>query len=356
MMDIRVEKLKQAAGGRVILDGVSLEFAAGAVNVILGPNGAGKSTLLRLLGLLDRPWSGEIFHDGLPLSAMRRSQRTALRRRIGYVFQAPLLLSGTVETNLLYGPRLRGLSITETEIAQTLEVTGLKGKEFQDAQQLSGGEKQRLQLARVMLLHPDLYLLDEPTANLDPLSVKNIESTINRLACSGKTVILATHNLIQARLLAGKVVFLKAGRLVQAGSAAEVLSRPLSLDIAEFSAAENIVSGALARSEGRTVLVCGELVIEVVSERSLGAATAVIRPEDILVSKEPISSSARNSFRGSVMTVIDLGLVTSLSVDCSGILFTVFVTRISCAEMNLVPGIDITLTFKATSVHLLVPE
>ena len=353
MMNIRVEKLKQTAGGRLILDDISLDFAAGAVNVILGPNGAGKTTLLRLLGQFDAPRSGEIYYDGGASSRLPRSGRTALRRRIGFVFQTPLLLAGTVEANLLYGPRLRGRSVSGAEIGQTLELTGLKGREFQDVRQLSGGEKQRLQLARVMLLNPELYLLDEPTANLDPLSVKNIEIAITNLARSGKTVILTTHNLIQARLLAGRAVFLKAGRLVQAGSAAEVLSRPLSLDIAEFSAAENIVSGTLARREGRTVLVCGELVIEVVSERSQGAAAAVIRPEDILVSKEPISSSARNSFRGSIVAVTDLGLVTSLSVDCGGILFTVFITRISCAQMNLAPGIDVSLTFKATSVHLL---
>lgn len=352
-MDIRVEQLKQAAGGRVILDEVSLEFAPGAVNVILGPNGAGKSTLLRLLGLLDRPLAGAIFYDGLPLSARRRGQRTALRRQIGFVFQSPLLLSGTVETNLLYGPRLRGLSIARTEIERILEATGLTGKEFHDARQLSGGEKQRLQLARVMLLRPDLYLLDEPTANLDPLSVKSIEAAIQGLAAAGRTVILATHNLIQARLLAARVFFLKAGRLLQAGPPAAILNRPVSLDFAEFSAAENIIRGTLDRRQGRTVLTCGELVIEVVNERTHGAAAAVIRPEDILVSKEPISSSARNSFRGSVVAVADLGLVMSLSVDCSGVLFTVFVTRSSCSELNLTPGTDVALTFKATAVHLL---
>jgi tungstate transport system ATP-binding protein len=356
MMDIRLEKLKQAAGGRVILDGVSLEFAAGAVNVILGPNGAGKSTLLRLLGLLDRPWRGEIYHDGVPLNALRRGQRTALRRRIGYVFQAPLLLAGTVEANLLYGPRLRGLGVTKTEMEHTLNATGLKGKELHDARLLSGGEKQRLQLARVMLLNPDLYLLDEPTANLDPLSVKSIEVAITRLAASGRTVILATHNLIQARLLAGKVFFLKAGRLVQAGSPDDVLSRPFSLDFAEFSAAENIIHGTLARRDGHTMLVCGKLAVEVVSERRQGAAAAVIRPEDILVSKEPISSSARNCFRASIVALTDLGLITSIGVDCAGVALTVFVTRISCAELNLAVGMDVTLTFKATSVHLLFAE
>ena len=354
-MDIRVEQLKQAAGGGWILDGVSTEFAAGEVNVILGTNGAGKSTLLRLLGLLDHPRRGEIFYDGLAAGAMRRSQRTALRRRIGFVFQTPLLLAGSVADNLLYGPRLRGKTVSESEINAILNITGLAGRESQEASLLSGGEKQRLQLARVMLLDPELYLLDEPTANLDPLSVKNIESAITRLARSGKTVILATHNLIQARLLAAKVVFLKAGRLVQAGSTAEVLNRPLSLDIAEFSAAENIISGTLARSGGRTTLTSGGLVIEVVSEFFQGAAAAVIRPEDILVSKDPISSSARNSFHGSIVALADLGAITSLIVDCGGVLFTVFITRLSCADMALAAGMEVTLTFKATSVHLLRP-
>jgi|GEM_PF-2230411 len=163
---------------------------------------------------------------------------------------------------------------------------------------------------------------------------------------------MATHNLIQARLLAGKVFFLKQGRLAQAGSAAEVLSRPLSLDIAEFSAAENILSGTLARRGGGTVLNCGPLAIEVVSERAAGKAAAVIRPEDILVSPRPIASSARNSFRGTVLTLADLGAVIALSVDCSGVLFSVFLTRVSCAQMGLAAGSDVTLTFKATSVRL----
>jgi tungstate transport system ATP-binding protein len=352
-MEIRADSLKQAAGGRSILNGVSLEVAAGEVNAVLGPNGAGKSTLLRLLGLLDDPRQGEIYYDGVPLGAMRRGERTALRRRIGFVFQTPLLLAGTVETNLLYGPRLRGLNVTGPAVARVLEATGLQGKGSRDARLLSGGEKQRLQLARVMLMDPDLYLLDEPTANLDPLSVKNIENAIGRLARLGKTVVLATHNLIQARLLAGRAVFLKDGRLRQAGSTAEVLSRPLSLDMAEFSAAENIVSGTLALSGDRTVLVCGRLAIEVVSERSQGQAAAVIRPEDILVSKGPISSSARNCFTGSIVALSDLGLLSSIRVDCSGVLFTVFITRVSRAEMNLAAGQEVMLTFKATSVHLL---
>lgn len=352
-MRICVENLGYRAGKKVILKGLNLELAPGAVNVILGPNGAGKSTLLRLLGLLDKPGLGEIYYDGRKRSTMSRGQCTALRRRCGFVFQAPLLLAGSVEANLRFGPRLRGLNVGDHKIRLVLEKTGLNGREGQEARLLSGGEKQRLQLARVMLLDPDLYLLDEPTANLDPLSVKNIETAIARLAGEGKTVILATHNLIQARLLAGDIVFLKEGLLVQAGAAAEVLSRPLSLDIAEFSAAENIIPGTLVRRGGRTVLDCGQLAIEVVSERSDGRAAAVIRPEDILVSEKPISSSARNSFRGPIMAVVDLGAVMALSVDCSGVLFTVFVTRISCAQMNLVPGIDVSLTFKATSVHLL---
>jgi molybdopterin-binding protein len=352
-MRLRVENVWQTAGKKTILRGIDMEFTPGTVNVILGPNGAGKSTLLRLLGLLDKPGQGDIFYDGLSLGAMSRRQQTALRRRCGFVFQSPLLLAGSVTANLRFGPRLRNRHVGDAEIGQVLEKTGLSGRQGQEARLLSGGEKQRLQLARIMLLDPDLYLLDEPTANLDPLSVKNIETAIARLAREGKTVILATHNLVQARLLAGMIVFLKGGSLVQAGAADEVLSRPLSLDIAEFSAAENIIPGTLVLRRGRTVLDCGHLDIEVVSERSGGRAAAVIRPEDILVSEKPISSSARNSFRGPIRSVSDLGAVMALSVDCAGILFTVFVTRISCTQMNLAPGIEVCLTFKATSVHLL---
>jgi len=353
MMHIRVEGLGQTAGKKTILRGIDLEFTPGVVNVILGPNGAGKSTLLRLLGLLDKPSQGDIFYDQRKSREMSRSEHTRLRRRFGFVFQSPLLLAGSVAANLRFGPRLRGLSVGSDRIRAALEKTGLSGRERQDACLLSGGEKQRLQLARVMLLDPDLYLLDEPTANLDPLSVKNIETAIARLAREGKTVILATHNLIQARLLAGKVVFLKEGLLVQAGAADEVLGRPLSLDIAEFSAAENIIPGNLVWRDGQAVLDCGRLAIEVVSGLAGGRAAAVIRPEDILVSERPIASSARNSFSGLVLAVADLGAVMALSVDCSGILFTVFVTRISCVQMNLEPGREVSLTFKATSVHLL---
>jgi tungstate transport system ATP-binding protein len=353
MMEIRVAGLGRTAGAKAILDGVDLEFSPGVINVILGPNGAGKSTLLRLLGLLDRAGRGEIYFDGRAAGAMSAAERTALRRRCGFVFQAPLLLAASVEANLRYGARLRSLDVGGDALRRVLEATGLAGKAGQDARLLSGGEKQRLQLARVLLLDPDLYLLDEPTANLDPLSVKNIEAAITRLARAGKTVILATHNLTQARLLAGRIVFLQAGRLVQAGAAAEVLRHPLSLDIAEFSAAENIIPGNLHMRDGSAMLDCGPLAIEVVSARACGRAAAVIRPEDILVSLEPIASSARNSFHGTVQSVSDLGVVMAILVDCSGIAFSVFVTRISCSQLGLAYGSEVMLTFKATSVHLL---
>ncbi len=353
MMEIRVEGLHRRMGKKRILEGLDLVFAPGAVNVILGPNGAGKTSLLRLLGLLDRPDGGDILFDGRPSSWMARNERTRLRRRCGFVFQTPLLLAGSAADNLCFAARLRGRGIGAGAVERVLEQTGLVGKADQEAHLLSGGEKQRLQLARVLLLDPDFFLLDEPTANLDPLSVKNIEAAIARLAREGKTVILATHNLTQARLLAGRIVFLKAGRLIQAGSAAEVLGRPLSLDIAEFSAAENILSGSLARHDGRTLLECGPLAIEVVSERAAGRAAAVIRPEDILVSREPLVSSARNSFRGTVAAVADLGAVMALGVDCGGVVFTVFVTRISCVQMGLMAGTEVSLAFKATAVHLL---
>jgi molybdopterin-binding protein len=364
-MEVRAEGLGRRAGRRPILAGIDLALAPGAVNVVLGPNGAGKTTLLRLLGLLDRADEGDILYDGLRLGALDRRGRTRLRRRCGFVFQAPLLLAGSVEDNLRFAVRLRGLRPDDAALDRVLERTGLAGRRRQDARLLSGGEKQRLQLARILLLDPELCLLDEPTANLDPLSVKSIEAAIAGLARAGRTVVLATHNLTQARLLSGRIAFLKAGRLVQSGPTAEVLGRPLSLDIAEFSAAENILHGRLVRRAGTTFLDCGPLTppggsqpggllsIEVVSERSAGRAAAVIRPEDILLSAGPLSSSARNSFRGTVAAIADLGALMAVTIACSGVLLTAFITPASCAQMGLRPGGGTTVTFKATSVHLL---
>ncbi|MCX6581178.1 MAG: ABC transporter ATP-binding protein [Candidatus Aminicenantes bacterium] len=352
-METIVKCVTKTFDRNVILDGVDMELQAGAVNVIIGPNGAGKTTLLRIMGLLEKPDRGVVLFDGQPAEKLRSRQKTALRRKIAFVFQHPLTLEGDVMRNMTYGPRVRNRRVDNNIIMAMLHKVGLAGKEDQEAKKLSGGEKQRLQLARVMLLEPELYLLDEPTANLDPLSTRTIETLITEIAGAGKTVVLSTHNLVQARLLGHKFFFMKEGRIVYQGSGAEIFHRPISLDIAEFASAENIIHGEIV-GEGETkFLQANGLRLRVTTPLEGGRAAGVIRAEDILISRGPIVSSARNCFKGVITLVEEMGIILSVAVECQKQVLISFITRESAQLMDLRPGQEVYVTFKSTAMHVI---
>jgi tungstate transport system ATP-binding protein len=348
-----VKGLKKKIDRHTILDGIDMELRSGAVNVIIGPNGAGKTTLLRLIGLLEKPDRGQVLFDNRSAGDFSSAEKTSVRRKIGFVFQTPSMLEGTVFKNMTYGLHVRKQVFDKILIEAMLQKVGLDGKSGQEAKKLSGGEKQRLQLARTMLLEPELYLLDEPTANLDPLSTRTIETLITKIAGNGKTVVLSTHNLVQARMLGHTFFFLKAGRLVQQGSADEIFQRPISLDIAEFSSVENIIYGEIIALEEKKFLATGGLRIPVVTPIEEGKAAGVVRAEDILLSRDIIISSARNSIKGKVTAIMEMGMFFSVCVECENQSLTSFITRESARLMDLHPGKDVYATFKTTAVHVL---
>jgi tungstate transport system ATP-binding protein len=226
-------------GGRPVLQVDGLEIRSGEVHCLLGPTGAGKSTLLRLLAGLETPAAGRIlFGDGgravpdLPLE---------VRRRITLVFQRPLLLTGTVRANVAYGLWLRGRGrhapVVEAMLDR-LKLTGLAGR---SARTLSGGETQLVALARALVLEPDVLLLDEPTANLDPARVALVEEVVGKARRQGGiTVVWATHNLFQARRVAGRVALLLDGRLVEAAATEEFFNNPRDPRTAAFVRGEMV--------------------------------------------------------------------------------------------------------------------
>ena len=349
-MRIEARGITRKAGGKVLLRGVSMEIPAGGVSVVIGPNGAGKTTLLRILGMLDRPSTGLMVYDGQAADGLGVRGRTALRRRIGFVFQQPLLLTGTVLANMRHALALRKRPFEEVRVEAALAAVGLAGKKGLDVRVLSGGEKQRLQLARAMLLDPEVLLADEPTSNLDPLSTRYIEDQLLALARAGRTVILATHNIVQARLLGGRLFFLNNGEIVQSGPPGQVLRNPATLDVAHFSSISNVLSGRLVRTGEDACLEAGGAAIHVVTDLAPGPVTAVLRPEDIILSREPFHSSARNILSGVVEAVDDLGMVVLVRVRCEGLLLGAAITRSSLQELDVRPGEPAVLTFKASAV------
>ncbi|PKM92837.1 MAG: hypothetical protein CVU80_01215 [Elusimicrobia bacterium HGW-Elusimicrobia-4] len=352
-MEIRVENLYKKIGEIKILENISVVFDKESVSVILGPNGAGKTSLLRQLALLDKLSGGELFFDGKATTKISAKTKTNLRRKIGFVFQNPILLSGTVFENVVYGLKVRRLRIDSGKIKEVLSAVGLTEKIGREATVLSGGEKQRLSLARVLVLEPEVYIFDEPTANLDPVSVKTIENIISELSQLKKTIILSTHNLRHARRFGQKIFFMNNGKIIQEGSADDIFSRPISLDIAKHSFSENIIHGKIIEENGQKYLLSNGIKINVVADNEMYEVSAILRPEDIFVSKMPIESSARNSFRGKIKKIENIGTVYDLTVDVSGINFETVITKQSLIFMNLKIGDEIYLTFKATSVHLI---
>jgi tungstate transport system ATP-binding protein len=236
----QLEQVTRRYGERVVLDVARLEVRRGEVLAIVGPSGAGKSTLLRLLNFLEAPTSGAIRFEGQSLA---RPDLAAIeqRRQVTTVFQRPVLLSTTVLNNVAYGLRVRRAARARQRAAAVLSELGLAHLANAPARQLSGGEQQRVALARALVIEPRVLLLDEPTANLDPHNVQQIEQAIaeahHRRAM---TVVLVTHNLFQARRLASRVALLLDGRIVEAAEVAQFFEAPSDPRTAAFVRGEMI--------------------------------------------------------------------------------------------------------------------
>ncbi len=225
--------------GRPAVRVARVRIAAGERLGLVGPTGAGKSTLLRLLAGLEPPTSGHLFFDGRPLDGRDRPPQD--RHRIAMVFQRPLLLGGTVGDNVAYGLRLRRADDQPRRVRKVLERLGLAPLASRSAHSLSGGEVQRVALARALVLEPEVLLLDEPTAHLDPAHVALAESAVADLAKRrGTTVVWATHNLFQLRRVADRVALLLGGELAEDAPTADFLDRPRNPRAAAFVRGEMI--------------------------------------------------------------------------------------------------------------------
>jgi tungstate transport system ATP-binding protein len=222
----RISNLKKDYNERRVLDCESLEIWHGEILALVGPSGAGKSTMLRLLNFLESPSCGWIEFQGVRFEA-GREMPLELRRRVTTVFQRPMLLDRNVWDNVTYGLRLRGERDSMPKAQAVLDQVGLEGLAHQRARSLSGGEAQRVVLARAMVLHPDVLLLDEPTANLDPYNVGLIEAIIRQINSErSTTLVLVTHNVFQARRLADRVAFVLGGKLVEVAEVERFFQSP----------------------------------------------------------------------------------------------------------------------------------
>ena len=219
---LSVEGLGYQVDGQVLLSDINFEISAGEIIAIFGPSGAGKSTLIRLMNRLDEPSFGMVYLEG---QDYRQISPRKLRRRLGMVMQQPNLFPGSVAENIRFGPTAQGEHLDDERLSELLLGVDLEGFADRDVAKLSGGDAQRVILARTLANKPEVLLLDEPTSSLDQAARQEVEETILSVLESGEvTCILVSHDRTQVMRMTDRVLSLKDGRLIADGPAEEVLN------------------------------------------------------------------------------------------------------------------------------------
>jgi tungstate transport system ATP-binding protein len=349
-------------GGKTILDVPRIAVQAGEVLALIGPNGAGKSTLLRALGLLEAPTSGVVRFRGNPVTWAGRDL-LAIRRRFASVFQEALLCDTTVQGNVTLGLRLRRrpAEAVRSHAHAWLTRLGIVHLARREARTLSGGEAQRVSLARAFALQPDVLLLDEPFAALDPPTRDELLTVLQSLLRQeGMTTVFVTHDRDEALRLGDRIAVMMNGCVHQVGKPSEVFGHPVSEEVARFVGVETILPGRVTgeRSGLLTVEVNGAK-IEALGRVAVGESVLVcLRPEDLVIRRrdEPAApDSARNHLAGRVQEATPLGAQYRVRITSDPALGGVvaLVTKQSFHELGLSPGSPVLVTFKASAVHLI---
>jgi len=353
---LSLREVQITRGSQVVLDVPELDVFEQEVLAVIGPNGAGKSTMLEVMAGLLRPQRGALHFRGQTVAAAGLSYR----RRIALVLQEPLLLNSSVLANVAIGLRFRHLARRETteRAMHALERLGVAHLAQRSAHALSGGEAQRVSLARALVLEPDILLLDEPFSALDAPTRSSLIDDLRELLGKGRTTTLfVTHDRDEALSLGDRIAVLLDGRVHQLDVPAKVFSAPSDEAVATFVGVETILAGKIAGfADGLAAVQVGEQVLEVPVEGETGEGVLVcLRPEDVTLTpgEVPLTpSSARNRFHGRVSRVTPQGRMFHVTVDC-GFPIVAMITPRSVQGLGLAKGREVFAAFKATAAHVI---
>ena len=346
---IRIDNISKNLG-EFFLNNVTLEIGKGEYFVVLGPTGAGKTILLEAIAGIYSPDRGKILMDGRDITNI-----PPRRRNISMVYQDYMLFPHlTVEKNISFGLKLKKITTKEIKkkidgISRMLNVRHLFHR-FPGT--LSGGEKQRIAIARAVVTEPKALLLDEPLSALDAQTREGLRNELKKIhSITGITIIHVTHNFEEVFSLGDSVAVMNEGKIIQVGNPDDVFRRPNCEFIANFVGVENLFKGRSTVNNGTSDITINGIKI-VSTACNSGDSVVSIRPEDILVSRNKIESSARNSFSGKITGVIDKGAIIKIVADC-GIPISAIITRRSFDDMGLRGGMSAYFTFKASDVHFI---
>ena len=341
-----------------VLSNINLLINKGETFAIIGPNGSGKTTLLRILALLESPTKGEIKYLGKDITNLSRKDKTLFRRKFSFVRQKPLVRDASVFENIAYGLKVRGMKDNQYRsiVEEMIESLGLSGMENKNARSLSGGEMQRVVIAMNFIITPEIYLLDEVSANLDPMNIKILDSFINKIKQDKeKTIILSTHDRYEAIRLADRIAVLNQGKINQINSPSVIFQSPKDEFTAHFVGYENIFTGnAQLDSETNLNHVKINDIVITTSDQKEGIVKVCVHPESIILAKNPPQNvSSLNLFKGKVDEIRDLGNIIHVIIKTNSEKFLVSVTKLSQQKLGIKFGTEVYINFKATDVKIL---
>jgi len=346
---IAIKNLKVNLGD-FLLQSINLDIKQGEYFIILGPTGAGRTVLLEAIAGLYPVLEGEVWIGGNEITDLSPE-----KRGIGIVYQDQALFPHlSVEENIAFGLKMR--KRTKDEIKSRTdaiaEVVGILHLLKRSPATLSGGEKQKVALARALVTEPKVLLLDEPLSALDPETREMMQGELREMHRKVMvTIIHVTHDFEEALTLGHRVAVLNDGCIAQMGTPEEFLRQPSSEFVARFALSRNIFSGRVVGIEDGCALIdIGGTKLRATTETK-GEVRLSLRPEDILISREPLQSTARNCFEGVVSDIADRGSVIYVTVTLPPD-FICIITRQAFDELRLRKGVEVWITFKASAIHV----
>ncbi len=330
--------------GAFTLSDISFDVPRGAYGVVIGPTGSGKTTLLEVIAGLVPQTGGH-----LSLSGRDATHASPDTRGIGLVYQLGYLFPHlSVEQNVTYG------AADSSFAASIARRFGVHEFYARSVSSLSGGERQLVALSRALARKPQILLLDEPFSALDPPRRAAARREVRAIHAElGLTTLHVTHDFAEAGSLGDVAILLDGGRVLQSGEPADVFRHPKTPYVAEFLGAENVFAGGVANEGGEAVFHSGPLAMHVAGSAVPGPCHAIIRAEEILISRTtPAASSARNQFSGRVTEIATVGPLWHVTIDVGGASLVAALTTYSADELAFNVGDTAYFTFKATAVHL----
>ncbi|MHA1310055.1 MAG: tungstate ABC transporter ATP-binding protein WtpC [Candidatus Helarchaeota archaeon] len=332
------------------LDNINLAINEGEFFVILGPSGAGKTLLLELIAGIHYADKGKIIYNGKDITLLPPHKRNC-----GFVFQdSALFPNKKAWKNIAYGIRLqKGIKYKKVmeKVMEFLKLFKIEHVANRYPSTLSGGEKQRVALARALIINPNILLLDEPLASVDYNTMVQLKGEIKRIHKEFKPItIYVTHNRLEAMSLADRIAVMNKGKIIQVGTPDEIFRNPQSEFVAKFIGFDNIFSGTAKFNKeiGLSEIQIDSMTIYS-ADKLYGNVKVCIRPEDIILSRQPLKSSMRNVINGTIVKIDDLGTLFEVSINI-GTIIKVLITQNALLDLGLSVGSKIYVNFKSVAL------